>query len=171
MKIRKDWGMVGTVRCQRQAFTLVEILIVVSILGILAGVVVPQVSDASDETKAMTLNTDIQLLRKQIELYKLQHSGRGPHLNQRGRNNVRNLVRRLTERTDPDGRLTTIGSYGPYLTAWPTNPFCDDNVAANVSVGARAQSRRNGRSGWYYDRNTCMIYANSTTGGEAFDPQ
>ena len=163
--------MIAKTRIQRRAFTLVEILIVVSIMGIMAGIVVPQLADASDDAKEATLATDIQLLRKQIEMYKVQHGGRGPHLNQRGRNNVRNLIRRMTERTDADGRLNANGAYGPYVNAWPVNPLADESVAADVRAGTRSQPPRNGRSGWYYNRDTCMIYANSATGGESFDPQ
>ena len=65
---------------KRSAFTLVELLIVVVILGILAAVVVPQFSDASTDARVSSLTTNLQTIRGQLELYKLQHNGNYPTL-------------------------------------------------------------------------------------------
>src|SRR5438105_15431211 len=54
-------------------FTLVEILIVVIILGILAAIVIPQFTSASQDARKNSLASQLQTLRSQIELYKLQH--------------------------------------------------------------------------------------------------
>src|SRR5439155_22548245 len=63
---------------RRSAFTLVELLIVVIILGILAAVVIPQFSDASTDARVSSLTTNLATMRGQIELYKLQHGGTYP---------------------------------------------------------------------------------------------
>ncbi|HNO78969.1 MAG TPA: type II secretion system protein [Phycisphaerae bacterium] len=52
----------------RHAFTLVEVLIVVIILGILAAIVVPQFSDASHQSVRSTLQTTLDVLEDRIEL-------------------------------------------------------------------------------------------------------
>jgi general secretion pathway protein G len=57
----------------RRGFTLIEILIVVVILGILAAIVIPQFTDASDEASVASLQTQLQTIRSQIELYNVQH--------------------------------------------------------------------------------------------------
>lgn len=57
-------------RRRNRAFTLVEILIVVVILGILAAVVVPQFVNASDQAQAGNVQTQLQTLRTQIALYR-----------------------------------------------------------------------------------------------------
>ncbi len=62
----------------RKAFTLVEILIVVVILGILAAIVVPQFTNAADEAQVGNVQTQLQTIRNQIELYRAQHSGDVP---------------------------------------------------------------------------------------------
>ena len=163
--------MIRPTQCRHDGFSLVEILVVVFLLSILAAVVIPRFSDASSEGMEAVLVTNLQLLRNQIDLYRHQHGGRLPHLNQRGKNNTKNLIRRLTEKTDPDGRLNANGSCGPYIHAWPANPFSEESVASNVISGTRVKPRRNDKSGWYYNRNTGLVYANSKTGGESLDPQ
>lgn len=56
----------------KRAFTLVEILIVVVILGILAAVVIPQFVNASDEAQVGNLETQLRTLRTQIQLFRAQ---------------------------------------------------------------------------------------------------
>ena len=56
-----------------RGFTLVEILIVVIILGILAAIVIPQFTNASQNARESSLQSTLQTLRSQIQLYKLQH--------------------------------------------------------------------------------------------------
>src|SRR6185295_7253169 len=60
------------------AFTLIEILIVVVILGILATIVVPQFSNASINAKENTLKDELRYLRTQIVVYKAQHHDIAP---------------------------------------------------------------------------------------------
>lgn len=56
----------------RNAFTLIEILIVVVILGILAAIVIPQFTDASDQANVASIKSQLQTLRSQIELFRIQ---------------------------------------------------------------------------------------------------
>ncbi|MEO1584548.1 MAG: prepilin-type N-terminal cleavage/methylation domain-containing protein [Planctomycetota bacterium] len=56
----------------KRAFTLVEILIVVVILGILAAVVVPQFVDAADQAQTGNTETQLRTLRTQIQLFRAQ---------------------------------------------------------------------------------------------------
>ena len=58
----------------KRAFTLIEILIVVVILGILAAVVVPQFTNAADDANDAAVRTQLQTLRGQIELYRAQQN-------------------------------------------------------------------------------------------------
>jgi len=63
---------------KQTGFTLIEILIVVLLLGILATVIIPQVSVSSDDAKLNTLKTNLGHMRSVIELYYSQHGNRYP---------------------------------------------------------------------------------------------
>jgi len=68
------------IRTRKSGFTLVEILIVVIILGILAAIVIPQFTNASQDARRSSLQSTVQTLRSQISLYKLQHHDTTPVL-------------------------------------------------------------------------------------------
>ena len=64
----------------RKAFTLIEILIVVVILGILAAVVIPQFTNAAEDANNAGVRTQLQTLRSQVELYRAENQGSDPAL-------------------------------------------------------------------------------------------
>ncbi len=57
-----------------RAFTLVELLIVVAILGILAAIAVPKFSNVGNEARTSATKASRATLRKQIEIYKNDES-------------------------------------------------------------------------------------------------
>ncbi|MBN1816614.1 MAG: prepilin-type N-terminal cleavage/methylation domain-containing protein [Sedimentisphaerales bacterium] len=131
-------------RRMRKGFTLVEILIVVVILGILAAIVIPQFTNASEEASVNSLRADLQTMRSQIELYKVQHLGQTP--------TVADFVTQMTGQTNINGAAGT--DFGPYLERIPTNQFVNSNtVAAADAAGV----------GWVYNATTGRISA-ATTG-------
>jgi general secretion pathway protein G len=121
-------------RTRKSGFTLVEILIVVIILGILAAIVIPQFTNASQDARESSLLSQLQTLRSQIELYKLQHHDALPNLVGGGPGNTTNW-NPLTTKTDVDGAAWVAAagdSFGPYMQAPPTNPV---NGLSNVTNG------------------------------------
>ena len=131
----------------KSGFTLVEILIVVVILGILAAIVIPQFTEASSEAKESRLVSDLQMMRSQIELYKIQHNDRLPGvetaLGPMGSTGTATFVECMTGYTDQWGVVAAggpgAGVYGPYMQKLPTNPFNApvplSNVTFNATVG------------------------------------
>lgn len=56
----------------RRAFTLIEVLIVVVILGLLAAIVLAQFHDASEDAGQAAIDMQLSRTRKQIEYYRAQ---------------------------------------------------------------------------------------------------
>ena len=63
---------------RKRGFTLIEILIVVVILGILAAIIIPQFTDAAQDASAASARSQLQTMRSQIELYRVQNNGQIP---------------------------------------------------------------------------------------------
>ncbi len=139
---------------RNKGFTLVEILIVVIILGILAAIVIPQFTEASNDARESSLASDLQTMRSQLELYKVQHLERSPAVDETGAADTANFIARLTGRTDQDGKINAAGKYGPYLQKFPTNPFASANKD-QVSFGATNPA--DGTFGWWFDTATGRI--------------
>lgn len=62
-----------------RGFTLVEILIVVIILGILAAIVVPQMTGATGEAAETAAYHELQKIRSNVEVYQARN-GQPPHV-------------------------------------------------------------------------------------------
>ena len=58
-------------RLGNQGFTLIEIMVVLVILGILAGLIVPRIIGRPDEARQMKAKIQIQSIETALQLYKL----------------------------------------------------------------------------------------------------
>jgi len=141
-------------------FTLVEILIVVIILGILAAIVIPQFTEASNDARESALASDLQTVRSQLELYKVQHLERYPNIDGAGAPDAlpANMVLRLTSRTDLSGAFDVAGAFGPYLQKFPTNPFSP--VGATLVTFGIVDPAPGGATGWYWNTSLGKFSAN-----------
>jgi prepilin-type N-terminal cleavage/methylation domain-containing protein len=62
----------------RKGFTLVELLVVVLILGALAAIAIPRISQSADSAKRNACRTNVDLINSQIELYYANTDGTWP---------------------------------------------------------------------------------------------
>ena len=133
---------------KHSAFTLVEILIVVIILGILAAIVIPQFTQASNDARTNALASDLQTMRSQIQLYKVQHLDNLPGTN---------IDTILTSRSNQLGTIGTDANsfpLGPYLQKFPTNAYQNSNAVKTTG------SAGSGTEGWWYDPGSGAICPN-----------
>lgn len=165
----------------QRGFTLVELLIVVIILAILAAIVIPQFSSATDDTKEAALDANLGGLRNAIELYKAQHStypgatatNAGGTCTTKGAATVAGaqaFIDHMTMYSDALGNTCTVGDatnykYGPYLRkAVPVDPYMQKgSVAAEIvftATGTPAVPAA-ATGGWSYDSKSGQIFMNS----------
>ena len=151
---------------RRQGFTLIEILIVVVILGILAAIVLPQFSNASQVSRENVLKDELRYMRTQIGVYSAQHQDQPPGF-QNGSlaGNVSSLfVQQMTKYTDIFGNLSSTSSsvyqFGPYLSQMPANPVTSVSTI-EVMTGAGPMTPDNSTA-WLYNPTTMEFVVNST---------
>ncbi len=148
-------------RTNKSGFTLVEILIVVIILGILAAIVIPQFTSASQDARKNSLTSQLQTLRSQIELYKLQHLDKLPT----GLSASPTDWTQLTSKTDSAGTVGTTAThaFGPYLQAIPTNPLngLSGVFVVTSDVTASAASGAATTDGFIFNSNNGKIWGTS----------
>ena len=164
---------------KQSGFTLIEMLIVIIILGILAMIIIPQISVSTGDAKVNTLRTNLSTVRSAIELYYHQHdatypgavktdgSGDAPGVGELSAA----FIDQLTKYTESNGKAagdsTTLTApiYGPYLKmlTLPENPFNASNVATCDVTTTDITSRTAvpaDATGWRYYVKTGVFIAN-----------
>jgi general secretion pathway protein G len=129
----------------RKGFTLVEILIVVVILGILAAIVIPQFTNATQDAQGGNLRAQLASLNRQIELYRARNNNAAPI-------------------TTAAANWTALVS-GNYIKAAPSNPA--SSLADKTSLSVAATGNGSASTSWLYrsDTNTLMAsFFNEATG-------
>ena len=146
-------------RNNRHAFTLVEILIVVIILGILAAIVIPSFTNASTDSRRVSLVRQLHTLRSQIQLYIVEHEALPGSL-------AANSWIDLTERhADAKGRLR-----GPYLPSPPRNSLNQFTDVLVVDVDPTFGDAVGGENiGFVYNQTSGSVWATNSTGDKVFN--
>jgi prepilin-type N-terminal cleavage/methylation domain-containing protein len=136
---------------RRHAFTLVEILIVVVILGIIATIVIGIFNGTVADARAKALKDDLRNMRNQIQLYYHEH-GTFPTLSA--------FEHQMVLYSDDVGNTSNTRSptcrFGPYIAAMPRLP-----VGTNMGkTGVTAAGTYAAGYGWAYDQLTGDFRAN-----------
>lgn len=143
------------------AFSLIELVIVVVIIGIVAAIAVPRFSSAAERSMDAALAQNLSVLQKAIDLYTAEHADLSPAREPGGSvSTATAFARRLLQRTDAMGQLSAVGMFGPYLRAWPENPV---NGRRSIRIdGAPAGANTHG---WRVDSATGKIESDAPVGG------
>ena len=146
-------------RTRPQAFTLVELLIVVVILGILATIVIPQFSNASVTAKENTLKDELRYLRTQIVVYKAQHKDVAPGADGQATTFTNQMTMYTDETGAVNGVYTAQFKFGPYLSKIPKNPITQLDA---VEITNQDPLVADGGHGWKYNPATQEVIADIT---------
>ena len=127
---------------ERTRLSYVEVIIIVVVLGVVGMRVVPQFAGASPESKICGLIDGLEMMRAQLDLYRLQH---------------RNCLPPADSFSSFETAMTTkVGRYGPYVKKIPTNPF--NNLDTVRFDGEPAGA---GKAGWRLDTETGLFQADN----------
>ena len=152
-----------------RAFTLIEILAVVVLLGILAAVVIPTVANCTTSAKDSALAVDLQLLRRFILVYKSQHLEVGPGYPNGDTTQApteQAFIDQTTMASNTNGQTAAIGTpgfnRGPYISKIPVNPFNGKNTVEMLADGQAFPANADDSHGWIYKAAASEIRADNT---------
>ena len=124
------------------AFTLIEILIVVIILGILAAIIVPQMTSATQQSAVAATQSERHKLETHIEYYRAGNSGALP--------------------TVTAGNGTWGEIIGPgYLRSAPINSWVGSPNGKVIAFGVAPDAAYQTAHGWIYNPANGEVFAGS----------
>lgn len=143
-------------RVTNRAFSLVELVIVLVIIGIVAAIAVPRLTHGATNASAVALKSNLAMLRNAIELYRAEHEGAVP--------TIAKFTAQITKFSNVTGtsfaaiaRVADGVIYGPYLKAIPPLPVGDQKGQTAV-----ISPNGVGDAGWVYTQSTGDISSNTT---------
>jgi prepilin-type N-terminal cleavage/methylation domain-containing protein len=125
-----------------RAFTLIEILIVVVILGILAAISVPQFARAAEDSKLTATLVDLGKIRRAVQVYQTRHDAFLPP---------------IIDGALDWGPLTGNGS--EYMSSPPTNQVIGGENSRRVLVRNTPDSAFHRDYGWVFDPVSGEVWA------------
>jgi len=129
-------------RARNGGFTLIEIMVVITILGVLAALIVPRVVGRTDDARIAAAKQDIASIMQALKLYRLDN-GRYPTTDQ----GLQALITRPT--TEPMPSNWKQGGYLERSTV-PSDPwgepykFLNPGVRGEIDVFSLGRDRANG---------------------------
>lgn len=158
---------------RHKAFSLVELVIVVVIIGIIASIAVPRLTSATVRAREQQAISVVASLQRALDLCLYEHdplmNNGNPEVKEprliEYLNKVPGTANLLLDGTSYDGK--SAGTIGPYLRNIPTNPVVSDKATAWVAdnLGSPALAG-NGSEGWavkiIQNKDVVVGYVNAT---------
>ena len=139
-------------RSGKTELTLLNAVILAVVIAIGGGIGIPLVEKVNKRIKRAALLQNLNVLRSQIELYKLEHGGETPVL-------YKNTFPQLTRATDAEGSPGEPGvncPFGPYLRGGvPVNSITGCSIV--VLTDTFPPTAATGNGGWVYHQATGRI--------------
>ena len=160
-----------------KAFTLVEILVVVIILGILAAIVIPQFSNATQNARASMLADNLRIMRTQVMVFKAQHNSVSPGYPAGDPSQAPtsvDFVAHFTQATKATCESAAPGTdgypYGPYMSLIPEDPINGKRTVLVLADGAAFPTAPSDAYGWIYQPFTLLFKCDATGADETGRP-
>lgn len=121
------------------AFTFIEVMIVVVTLSILAVLVVPQLASATEEATRTSIRAQLQTIDKHVQSYLIAHDGELP----------------TTHATNPMGDGNANSGWGvlvseDYLKESPTNAYSGSVVVSEGTFTDARDAPKTTPLGWHF---------------------
>lgn len=171
--------MNGNEKMRKNAFSLIELVIVIVILGIIAAIAIPRISSGSKNAGEAALRGNLQSIRNAIDWYYGDHNNTFPGANGDGSNapnSAASFVTQLTQYSDANGNVSdskgTAFPFGPYLrsgfpksTAGAVTGLGSVPAEINLVNQAGPVTSTNSTYGWVYNVQTGEFRSNATDTG------
>ncbi len=116
-------------------------------MGILAAVVIPQFSNASQNSKTNTLAAQMHTVNSAVAIYRMQHMDTLPDLS--------TGWTPLITQTNPQGNASGSPLFGPYLTSVPVNAITGGTTISTTAAAG---------VDWVWNPTTGIVTALDTQG-------
>jgi len=150
-------------RRYRSAFSLIELVIVVAMIGMLASMAIPRLSRGAVAASDAALVGNLNIMRSALLRYAIEHHNRFPGPDAAG------AVAQLTRYTDSAGAVSPIRSgafvWGPYVMQIPPCPIGYNPGSSEIlidSVNSPPKAQAASTAGWVYNPNTGEFYPNAS---------
>lgn len=127
---------------RRSGFTMIELLIVISIIAILAAAIIPNFIGFDTEARVAATKSNLDTLRTRITLYRAKE-GVYP-------NSLADMV---------DKTYTDAGVRKPYLTKLPLE-LVSSKKGSNAHMSQKSDEPLTGEGGWTYKTDTAEAIVN-----------
>ena len=145
-----------------RAFSLVEMIVVISIIGIITAIALPRFSRGVGSSGAAALHQNLSVLRGAIGFYSAEHQGAYPGAESDGLNAAHteaSFVQQMTQFTDSNGQAQNTRDatyrYGPYLRKGmpplPVGPYAGATGVKVVTGATVPAFVADDTIGWVYN--------------------
>lgn len=141
-----------------RGFTLIEILVVVVLLGVIAGVVLPLIAGGAISARESALASDLQMLRRYVLIYKGQHKEVPPGYPDGDATQAPTagvFIDQMMLSSNSSGQTAAVGTpgfeRGPYLMKMPVNPLNNLDTIEVLAPGDSFPANGDDSHGWIYD--------------------
>ena len=111
---------------RKNGFTLVELVVVIAILGILAGIAIPRFMEATKAGRGAKIVADMRTIESAVNVYYASH---GAYPTDKNATGFADIVNSGTWPSPPVGSFTIAHTMGDSGADGPTSGTCDENTA------------------------------------------